>query len=73
VCRRWRLARRSPASPTSSPSTSWSSCATAAQARRHGGVGQDLTDDNIRELGAYYESLPPPPPLKTPAKVDEPR
>ena len=30
-----------------------------------------LTDDNIRELGAYYESLPPPPALKTPSKVDE--
>jgi len=34
-------------------------------------VVKTLTDDHIRELGAYYESLPPPPPLKTPANVDE--
>jgi len=34
-------------------------------------VVKTLTDDNIRDLGAYYESLPPPPPLKTPAKIDE--
>lgn len=34
-------------------------------------VVKTLTDDNIRELGAYYESLPPPPALKTPAKIDE--
>jgi cytochrome c553 len=34
-------------------------------------VVKTLTDDQIRELGAYYESLPPPPPLKTPSSVDE--
>jgi len=34
-------------------------------------VVKTLTDDHIRELGDYYESLPPPPPLKTPADVDE--
>jgi len=34
-------------------------------------VVKTLTDDNIRDLGAYYESLPPPPALKTPSKVDE--
>jgi len=30
-----------------------------------------LTDDNIRELGAYYESLPPPPPSTAGPAVDE--
>lgn len=34
-------------------------------------VVKNLTDDHIRELGAWYESLPPPPPLKTPSTVDE--
>ena len=34
-------------------------------------VVKTLTDDHIRALGAYYESLPPPPPLKTPSGVDE--
>ena len=34
-------------------------------------VVKTLTDDHIRELGAWYESLPPPPALKTPATVDE--
>jgi cytochrome c553 len=34
-------------------------------------VVKTLTDDNIRDLGAYYASLPPPPALKTPAAVDE--
>ncbi len=34
-------------------------------------VVKTLTDDHIRELGAWYESLPPPPPLKTAAEVDE--
>lgn len=34
-------------------------------------VVKTLTDDQIRELGAYYESLPPPPPSKTAAAVDE--
>src|SRR5262245_54398471 len=34
-------------------------------------VVKTLTDDHIRELGAYYESLPPPPALKTPATIDE--
>ena len=34
-------------------------------------VVKTLTDDNIRDLGAYYESLPPPPALKTPSNVDE--
>jgi cytochrome c553 len=30
-----------------------------------------LTDDNIRDLGAYYSSLPPPPAQKAPGEVDE--
>ena len=34
-------------------------------------VVKTLTDDQIRALGAYYESLPPPPALKTPATIDE--
>jgi cytochrome c553 len=34
-------------------------------------VVKTLTDDHIRELGAYYESLPPPPPSKAGADVDE--
>ena len=34
-------------------------------------VVKTLTDDQIRDLGAWYESLPPPPALKTPSKVDE--
>ena len=29
-----------------------------------------LTDQNIRDLGAYYSSLPPPPPLATTGNVD---
>jgi len=33
-------------------------------------VVKNLTDDNIRDLGAYYASLPPPPASKTAAKVD---
>ncbi len=27
-------------------------------------IAKTLSDDNIRDLGAYYSSLPPPPPLK---------
>jgi len=34
-------------------------------------VVKTLTDDHIRELGAYYEALPPPPPAKTGPVVDE--
>jgi cytochrome c553 len=34
-------------------------------------VVKTLTDDHIRELGAYYESLPPPPPAKTGPVADE--
>ena len=34
-------------------------------------VVKTLTDDHIRELGAWYESLPPPPALKTGGTVDE--
>src|SRR6476661_1330837 len=34
-------------------------------------VVKTLTDDHIRELGAYYESLPPPPPSTAGAAVDE--
>jgi len=30
-----------------------------------------LTDENIRDLGAYYSSLPPPPAQKAPGEVDE--
>ena len=30
-----------------------------------------LTDENIRDLGAYYAALPPPPPLKADEPVDE--
>jgi len=30
-----------------------------------------LTDQNIRELGAYYSSLPPPPAQTTIRKVDD--
>jgi cytochrome c553 len=29
-----------------------------------------LTDDNIRDLGAYYSSLPPPPPMADAPRVD---
>jgi cytochrome c553 len=34
-------------------------------------VVKTLTDDQIRDLGAWYESLPPPPPLKTGDAGDE--
>ena len=34
-------------------------------------VVKTLTDDQIRDLGAWYESLPPPPALKTGGTVDE--
>jgi cytochrome c553 len=33
-------------------------------------VVRTLTDDQIRDLGAWYESLPPPPALKTGPAVD---
>lgn len=36
-------------------------------------VVKKLTDDQIRDLGAWYESLPPPPALKTGATVEEAR
>lgn len=34
-------------------------------------VVKNLTDENIRELGAYYSALPPPPPFKATGEVDE--
>jgi len=34
---------------------------------------RNLTDENIRELGAYYAALPPPPAQKAPGEVDEAR
>ena len=34
-------------------------------------VVKNLTDENIRELGAYYAALPPPPPFKAIGQVDE--
>jgi cytochrome c553 len=34
-------------------------------------VVKTLTDDQIRDFGAWYESLPPPPPAKTGPAVDE--
>ena len=33
-------------------------------------IAKTLTDDNIRDLGAYYASLPPPPPLADAPAVD---
>ena len=33
-------------------------------------VVKTLTDENIRDLGAYYAALPPPPPLATKSDVD---
>jgi cytochrome c553 len=36
-------------------------------------VVKNLTDENIRDLGAYYAALPPPPPFKAVGQVDEPR
>jgi cytochrome c553 len=33
-------------------------------------IVKSLTDDNIRDLGAYYASLPPPPALKSGRAVD---
>ncbi|HEY6715745.1 MAG TPA: c-type cytochrome, partial [Reyranella sp.] len=33
-------------------------------------VVKNLTDENIRDLGAYYAALPPPPPLATKSDVD---
>ncbi|HKV17334.1 MAG TPA: c-type cytochrome [Reyranella sp.] len=33
-------------------------------------IAKSLTDDNIRDLGTYYSSLPPPPALKQAAAVD---
>jgi cytochrome c553 len=36
-------------------------------------VVKNLTDENIRDLGAYYAALPPPPPLNAAGKVDEER
>lgn len=34
-------------------------------------VMKNMTDDNIRELGAYYAALPPPPAFKSARAVDE--
>jgi cytochrome c553 len=34
-------------------------------------VVKNLTDDDIRDLGAYYAALPPPPPFKATGQVDE--
>ena len=34
-------------------------------------VVKNLTDENIRDLGAYYAALPPPPPFKATGQVDE--
>ncbi len=34
-------------------------------------VAKKLTDDNIRDLGAYYSALPPPPALASAGAVDE--
>ena len=42
--------------------------------RKPGGMAavvKTLTDDQIRDLGAWYESLPPPPALKTGPAPDE--
>jgi cytochrome c553 len=36
-------------------------------------VVKTLTDDQIRDLGAWYEALPPPPALKTGPAADEAR
>lgn len=36
-------------------------------------VVKNLTDEDIRDLGAYYAALPPPPPFKATGQVDEPR
>jgi len=48
----------------------WCSCATGG---RQPGVMQaivkNLTDDNIRDLGAYYTALPPPPALATKSEI----
>jgi cytochrome c553 len=33
-------------------------------------IAKNLTDDNIRELGAYYSSLPPPPAQSDAPAVD---
>jgi cytochrome c553 len=33
-------------------------------------IAKTLTDDNIRDLGGYYASLPPPPPLADAPAVD---
>ena len=38
----------------------------AAQAGVMQAVVKNLTDENIRDLGAYYAALPPPPPLARP-------
>ena len=34
-------------------------------------VVKTLTDENIRDLGAYYAALPPPPPFRATGQVDE--
>lgn len=34
------------------------------------GIVKTLTDDNIRDLGAYYAALPPPPPFAKAESVD---
>jgi cytochrome c553 len=36
-------------------------------------VVKNLTDENIRDLGAYYAALPPPPPLASKADIDTAR
>ena len=36
-------------------------------------VVKNLTDENIRDLGAYYAALPPPPPLAGKADIDTAR
>ncbi|SJZ83200.1 Cytochrome c553 [Enhydrobacter aerosaccus] len=34
-------------------------------------IAKKLTDDNIRDLGAYYAALPAPPPIASDAHVDD--
>ena len=34
---------------------------------------KNLTDENIRDIGAYYAALPPPPPLAAKADIDTAR
>ena len=58
--RRWKTFRRSPASSISTSSGSWSISARArARTSRCSRSSRESTNEDIRNLGAYFAALPP--------------